>query len=207
MLLFPSIEAPVMLGPLLRQVLPYLVGGGARIELGVPAVSTWRSRSPHHRQRANVSQLIRIGEPAEMSPPSRRRPCTNVYGRMQAIDPSMTSESIQTRATQDPLLSRSALEDSRHAYLGRVSARDPSASPLHGDLASRPPVLLHVGEYENLIDDARRYADRPARFSGYVENHVREGMVHIFSSQSRPPAGRESRAGHRRRILPRKSSQ
>lgn len=96
------------------------------------------------------------------------------------IDLALASESIETRAARDPLLSRSALEAARQRYLGTASANDPLASPLYGDLAGLPPVLLHVGEDEILLDDARRYADRLAKSGGSVELHVWEGMVHVF---------------------------
>jgi len=96
------------------------------------------------------------------------------------IDLTLASESIETRAKRDPLLSRSALEGARQAYLGMVNADDPRASPLYGDLAGLPPVLVHVGEDEILLDDARRYAKRLAKSGGNVALHVWEGMVHVF---------------------------
>ena len=42
------------------------------------------------------------------------------------------------------------------AYLGDASPEDPRAAPLHGDPRGLPPVLLHVGSTEMLLDDARR---------------------------------------------------
>jgi len=96
------------------------------------------------------------------------------------IDLALASESIETRAARDPLLSRSSLEGARQRYLGMVNANDPRASPVYGDLAGLPPVLLHVGEDEVLLDDARRYSDRLAESGGKVELHVWEGMVHVF---------------------------
>ena len=74
-------------------------------------------------------------------------------------DLTLSGDSIDSRATHDPLLSRRALEDARQLYLGLASAKDPRVSPLYGDLAGLPPVMLHAGEDEILLDDARRYAD------------------------------------------------
>ena len=99
------------------------------------------------------------------------------------IDLAMASESIQTRASLDPLLNRSVLEGARQRYLGTVDTHDPRASPLYGDLAGLPPVLLYVGEDEILLDDARRYSDRLARSGGTAELHVWEGMVHVFPAK------------------------
>jgi acetyl esterase/lipase len=86
----------------------------------------------------------------------------------------------QIGAKHDPLLTREALESARHFYLGQMDAKDPRVSPLYGDLASLPPVLLHVGEDEILLDDARRYADLSAKSGSTAELHVWPGMVHVF---------------------------
>lgn len=96
------------------------------------------------------------------------------------IDLDLASESIETRAARDPLLSRSALEGARQSYLGMVNAKDPRASPLYGGLSGLPPVLVQVGEDEILLDDARRCAEQLSKSGGNVELHVWEGMVHVF---------------------------
>jgi epsilon-lactone hydrolase len=96
------------------------------------------------------------------------------------IDLALTSDSIGARAKHDPLLTRDALEDARRLYLGQANAKDPRASPLYGDLTDLPPVLLHVGADEILLDDARRYAHLLANSGPAAELHVWEGMVHVF---------------------------
>ena len=95
-------------------------------------------------------------------------------------DLTLSGESIESQAKHDPMLSRGALEDARQLYLGSASAKDPRVSPLYGDLAGLPPVLLHVGEDEILLDDARRYADLVAKSGSAAELHVWQGMVHVF---------------------------
>jgi acetyl esterase/lipase len=97
-------------------------------------------------------------------------------------DLALTGDSIVTRAKHDPLLTRGALQNARNLYLGHTSAEDPRVSPLYGDLTGLPPVLLHVGEDEILLDDARRYADLLAQSGSEAELHVWEGMVHVFPS-------------------------
>jgi hypothetical protein len=96
------------------------------------------------------------------------------------IDLALTSDSIAARAKHDPLLTRDALEDARRLYLGQANAKDPRAYPLYGDLTDLPPVLLHVGADEILLDDARRYAHLLANSGPAAELHVWEGMVHVF---------------------------
>jgi acetyl esterase/lipase len=95
-------------------------------------------------------------------------------------DLALTGDSILSRAKHDPLLTREALESARSLYLGQMDAKDPRVSPLYGDLANLPPVLLHVGEDEILLDDARRCADRLVNSGSAAELHVWEGMVHVF---------------------------
>jgi epsilon-lactone hydrolase len=95
-------------------------------------------------------------------------------------DLALTGESIESRAKHDPLLTRGALEIARRLYLGQEDAKDPRASPLYGDLAGLPPIQLHVGEDEILLDDARRQADLLAKSGLAAELHVWQGMVHVF---------------------------
>jgi acetyl esterase/lipase len=95
-------------------------------------------------------------------------------------DLALTGDSLETRAGHDPLLSLHGLEDARQTYLGQTNVKDPLASPLYGDLAGLPPVLLHVGEDEILLDDARRYAELSAKSGSEAELHIWKGMVHVF---------------------------
>jgi epsilon-lactone hydrolase len=95
-------------------------------------------------------------------------------------DLALTGNSLASRAKHDPLLTGPALEDAKHLYLGKANATDPRASPLYGDLVGLPPIMLHVGEDEILLDDARRYADLLATAGSFAELHVWQGMVHVF---------------------------
>jgi len=95
-------------------------------------------------------------------------------------DLALTGDSLESRAKHDPLLTRGALENARNLYLGQADAKNPRASPLYGEPAGLPPVLIHIGEDEILLDDARRYADLAAKSGSSVELHVWQGMVHVF---------------------------
>jgi epsilon-lactone hydrolase len=86
-------------------------------------------------------------------------------------DLALTGDSVKTRAGHDPMLSRRSLEDARQLYLEQASAQDPRVSPLYGDLAGAPPILL---------DDARRYADWSSKSGSEVELHIWQGMAHVF---------------------------
>jgi monoterpene epsilon-lactone hydrolase len=95
-------------------------------------------------------------------------------------DLALTGDSIGSRAAHDPLLTAARLDAARKLYLGAFDARHPMVSPQYGDVAGLPPVMLHVGEDEILLDDARRFADRLAMTGSHHELHIWEGMVHVF---------------------------
>ena len=56
------------------------------------------------------------------------------------------------------------------------------ASPLYGDLAGLPPVRMHVGEDDVLLDDSVRYGERFERERGAIQVHIWQGMTHVFPS-------------------------
>ena len=97
-------------------------------------------------------------------------------------DLALTSPSLATQAASDLLLSRALLTEDANLYLGGHDARDPQASPVYGDLRGLPPVQLHVGTADVLLDDTRRYAAQ-ARAGGVpVECHVWEDLLHVFAA-------------------------
>jgi acetyl esterase/lipase len=97
------------------------------------------------------------------------------------VDLEATGESYDTRAEVDPMVHRPLVLGMAQTYLGgKGSPRDPLAAPLYADLAGLPPLLIHVGDHETLLDDSTRFAER-ARAAGVdVTLHVWEEMVHVF---------------------------
>jgi len=97
-------------------------------------------------------------------------------------DLAMTSDSMKTRAEADPLSTPASLAAMAGLYLGGRDARDPLASPLYGDLAGLPPVRMHVGEDDVLLDDSVRYGERFKQEGGTIQVHTWQGMIHVFPS-------------------------
>ena len=93
-------------------------------------------------------------------------------------DLALESTSQGTRAAQDPVVKPLALAAAAKLYLGKHDSHDARVSPVYGDLAALPPVQLHVGDAEVLLDDALRYAESSAN----AVAHVWEGMPHGFSA-------------------------
>ena len=61
-------------------------------------------------------------------------------------DQAQTGESLQTKAAEDPVLSRNLVSFCASNYLGSgESAQNPLASPLYGDLHGFPPTILTSG--------------------------------------------------------------
>ncbi len=97
-------------------------------------------------------------------------------------DLALTGESLETQADADPFLTKESLAVAAKSYLGNHDPMDPRVSPLYGDFTELPPVRIHVGEDEVLLDDSRRYAERMAAEGREVQLHIWEGMTHVFPS-------------------------
>ncbi len=99
-----------------------------------------------------------------------------------STDLALTGESIEARADADPLSAQGSLSSLASLYLAGHDPRDPLASPLYGDLAGLPPVMMHVGEDDILLDDCIRYAERLERGGGTTHLHIWAGMIYVFPS-------------------------
>lgn len=97
-------------------------------------------------------------------------------------DLTMSGESFVSRVQFDPMLTREKLVATARLYLDQADPTDPRASPLFGDVAGLPPILIHVGQDEVLLDDAVRYARKVEVAGGACVLHVWEGMLHVFTS-------------------------
>lgn len=62
------------------------------------------------------------------------------------------------------------------------SALRPVGAALYGDLAGLPPVRIHVGNDEILLDDSLRYGQRIESEGETVQVHSWEGMTHVLPS-------------------------
>lgn len=96
-------------------------------------------------------------------------------------DMEATGATYETRAAVDPLTQRDKILLMARAYLGRGgNPRDPLASPVHADLAGLPPLLIHVGDHETILDDSRVFAERARAAGVAVELKVWDRMIHQF---------------------------
>ncbi len=97
-------------------------------------------------------------------------------------DLALTGGSWETRATADPYFVRSQVAELVRSYLGGHDPADPLASPLYGKFAGLPPIRVHVGDDEVLLDDSLRYVERAVAAGVDARVDVWEGMPHGFLS-------------------------
>ncbi len=101
------------------------------------------------------------------------------------FDLAGTGESIRTRASLDPSIRSSDLAFVARCYLGPVDPETPTASPLYGDLAGLPPILIQVGTDEILLDDSRRFAQKATEAGVPVQLEIWDDMFHVWHAYAR----------------------
>jgi acetyl esterase/lipase len=96
------------------------------------------------------------------------------------LDLTQSGSTMDSLADADPMVSRQLLDLCTRCYVGDGDPRAPLASPLFADLSGLPPLLIHVGTAETLLDDARRF-DAAARKAG-VDATLEEWdeMIHVW---------------------------
>ncbi|TFF97273.1 MAG: alpha/beta hydrolase [Promethearchaeota archaeon] len=98
------------------------------------------------------------------------------------VDLALTGDSLKTNAKFEPNITKGMLRGCAMAYLRGKEPKNPLASPLYADLKGLPPMLIHAGSIEVLLDDSVRLAEH-AKASGVEVNlEVWEGMTHVFQS-------------------------
>ena len=95
-------------------------------------------------------------------------------------DLTLSGASYETRAEVDPYFTKPQVGELVGSYLGNADAHDPLASPLHGRLSGLPPIRIHVGDDEVLLDDSRRYVERAVAAGVDARLDVWTGMPHGF---------------------------
>jgi epsilon-lactone hydrolase len=95
-------------------------------------------------------------------------------------DLTLSGTTYETRADADPLFTRPQVAELVHSYLAGGDAEHPLASPLYGRLAGLPPVRVHVGDDEVLLDDSLRFVARAVAAGVDARLDVWMGMPHGF---------------------------
>jgi len=102
-----------------------------------------------------------------------------------------TGASVQSNRERDPMLVAERLREGGEIYLNGADPVNPLASPLYGDLAGLPPLLIQVGDGEILLDDSTRLAQRAREAGVQVDLKIWKEMPHVWQiSQNFLPEAR-----------------
>lgn len=88
--------------------------------------------------------------------------------------------SVEKNAAVDPTVKGRFLTWFSDLYMKGADPRTPYASPLYADLKGLPPMLIHVGSVEILLDDSTRLAERARAAGVEVECEVWPDMLHVW---------------------------
>lgn len=95
-------------------------------------------------------------------------------------DLAMAGESIGDKADEELYLSRDMLEACAAMALGGMPSSHPQVALLTAPMHALPPLQIHVGTSEILLDDSIRCFQRARKAGADVALHVWEGMPHVF---------------------------
>jgi acetyl esterase/lipase len=95
-------------------------------------------------------------------------------------DLTLTSESYDSRADADPILSRAILEAHAAHYLAGADPTQRLVSPALADLTGLPPLLIHAGDADILVNDAHALAAQADKAGVDVTLEVGEEMLHCY---------------------------
>lgn len=108
------------------------------------------------------------------------------------VDLAGTGRSLHELDEVDPWLSAALVVPAARGYAGSTPLDHPLVSPLYADLSGLPPMLVHVGSDEILLDDAIRLVEA-ARAHGVDASLGRfDGLWHVFHAFPGVPESRSA---------------
>ncbi len=97
------------------------------------------------------------------------------------VDPQAAGGSIDTNEPTD-IANRDFLMACLDRYMGEGDPEDPRVTPLRGQFAGLPPLLIQVGALEMVLDQSRELAARATRAGLDVTLSEYPGMFHVFQT-------------------------
>ncbi|CAM5774680.1 alpha/beta hydrolase [Mesorhizobium amorphae] len=95
-------------------------------------------------------------------------------------DLALTGATHRSKARLDPYFPTPDILDVAAQRYAGADRCNPLVSPLYADLSGLPPMLLHVGTHETLLDDSVMLADRARAAGAPIEIRVWPGMWHVW---------------------------
>ncbi len=100
------------------------------------------------------------------------------------VDLSMRGPSWHRNADQDVLVKSNDAKRMAALYLNGKDPLDPLVSPVYADLEGIPPLLIHVGSGEVLLDDAVSLHKRATHYGVTSHLDIWDGMPHVWHFMS-----------------------
>jgi monoterpene epsilon-lactone hydrolase len=97
-------------------------------------------------------------------------------------DPTCSGQSMKKNARRDAFLSPNFAKTMMHHYVNNHDLSDPHLSPLLADLHGLPPILIHAGANELLLNDSTRFNDRAKNAGVNVTLDIWPNMWHDWHS-------------------------
>ena len=98
-------------------------------------------------------------------------------------DLALTSETHQSKASVDPYFpTTERIAGSARVYAGEAGLTHPLVSPYYAELHGLPPMLVHVGELETLINDSIWLVERVQAAGGIAQLKRWPGMWHVWQA-------------------------
>jgi acetyl esterase/lipase len=111
---------------------------------------------------------------------SAKRTLVGAVALSPVTDLTLSGATYETRADADPFFTRPQVAELVRSYLGSADPKNPLASPIYSRLSGLPPVRIHVGDDEVLLDDSRQYIERAVAAGVDARFDVWMGMPHGF---------------------------
>jgi len=108
------------------------------------------------------------------------------------FDLMLSGNSIIENEKVDPILSGEVLKKYTEYYIGDHQPTEHFISPLFADLNGLPPLLIHSGRDEILLDDSVRFYEKARNAGVDVSLTIWDDMFHVFQLFSFLPATKES---------------
>ena len=107
-------------------------------------------------------------------------------------DLAATGASIAANGRRDAMFSGEGVDQAGQVYLAGADPRDPLASPLYAKLHGLPPLLIHTGSYEILLDDSARVVERARQAGTEVDFRTWPVVPHAWQLFGFLPEARQS---------------
>ena len=95
-------------------------------------------------------------------------------------DMTCSGDSYDSKRAFQPNIDRDRIKGTAESFMAGQDTRTPLASPIFGDLARLPPLLIQVGSEESLLDDSCALHDRAQEAGLESTLELWDDMVHVW---------------------------